>query len=162
MDPRNLAELSNDSALAWLRSPAPMAEEPFGVGQDWSLVFPGALDGGLPGHMRIYLHERIPNPEKRRFLLNAVYVLAWHELVLLFPKKPGVALGPGPLPDNADNLYEHLRAALDIADRAGNLELTRWANAVRWVLEHKKHPRYGFWCGWGWLWQWRFILIWWP
>ena len=64
-----------------------MEEEPFGGGQAWSLVFPGALDGGLPGHIRFYMAERIPNREKRRFLLNAIYVLAWHELVLLYPKK---------------------------------------------------------------------------
>jgi hypothetical protein len=139
-----------------------MEEEPFGAGVDRSLVFAGALDGGLPGHIRFYLQERIPNPEKRRFLLNAIYVLAWHELVLLFPKKPGWGLRPGPLPENADHIYDHLEAALDIVDRTGNRDLLRWANAVRWIVEHKKHPRYGFWCGWGWLWQWPFIAILWP
>jgi len=162
MDPKSLAQLNHENAAAWLRNPYPMAEEPFGIGQDWSLVFPGALDGGIPGHIRFYLQERIPNPEKRRFLLNAIYVLSWHELVLLFPKKGGLGWAPGPPPDNADNLYDHLDAALDIADRSGNPELRRWADAVHSVLLRKKNPRYGFWCGWGWSWQWPLVSILWP
>jgi hypothetical protein len=154
VDPRSLAHFDSDAAAAWLRSPGPMPEEPFGVGQDFSLVFPGVLDGGLPGHLRFYLAERIPNPEKRRFLLNAIYVLAWHELVLLYPKRPVWAWGKSPLPENSDNILDHLNAGLETADRSGSIELARWSNAVALVLKWKKHPRYGFWCGWGWRWQW--------
>ena len=162
MDPNSLSQLNHESAAAWLRSPEPMAEEPFGEGEDKGLVFPGALLGGIPGHLRFYLHERIPNPEKRRFLLNAIYVLAWDELVLLYPKGRKWGLRPGPLPYNADAHFDHLEAALDIADQSGNLELRRWADAVHSVLLRKKHPRYGFWCGWGWSWQWPLVSVLWP
>lgn len=134
-----------------------MPEEPFGEGHDFSLVFPGALEGGLPGHIRFYLGERIPNPEKRRFLLNAIYVLAWHELVELFPRRRWFSAPE--LPDNADNIYDNLTASLDMVRRSSNRELHRWANSLEFVLYWKKCPRYGFWCRWGWSWQWPLTYI---
>ncbi|HLK13592.1 MAG TPA: hypothetical protein VKT78_02205 [Fimbriimonadaceae bacterium] len=152
----------HESAAAWLRSPLPVEEEPFGEGVDRSLVFPGALDGGIPGHIRFYMLEPIPNPEKRRYLLNAIYVLSWHELVLLFPRGPGLGRRPGPEPSNADRIRDHLAEALNLADQIENRDIARWAAAVRSVLERSKHPRYGFWCGWGWQWQWPFVTVWWP
>jgi hypothetical protein len=139
-----------------------MEEEPFGQGQDWSLTFPGALDGGLIGHIHFYLRERIPNPEKRRFLLNAIHVLAWRELAHLFPRQQGRIWEVGPLPVDAEYRMELLFEAVELAQSTQRQELHRWAAAVMSVLNKKKHPRYGFWCGWGWSWQAALIYFWWP
>jgi hypothetical protein len=117
-----------------------MEEEPFGQGHDWSQVFPGALEGGIVGHIRFYLREKIPNPEKRRFLLNAIHVLAWRELDHLFPKRPGRIFGRGVPPEDADFRTELLLAAAEFAEDTNRSELQRWAAAVRSVLQKKKHP----------------------
>jgi hypothetical protein len=154
----SLDELNDETATIWLKSPAPMEEEPFGQGQDWSLVFPGALTGGIIGHLRFYLHEQIPNPEKRRFLLNAIHVLAGRELEYIHPKRGK----DGESPADADFRIELLLAAAEFAEDTSRTDLHRWAAAVRSVLQKKKRPRSGFWFGWGWSWQAALIYVWWP
>jgi hypothetical protein len=140
--------LDRESAAGWLRDPAPMEDEPFGWDQDFDIIFPGTLEGGIAGHLRFYRDEPVPNPEKKQFLLNSIYILSWYVL-------PGHFRGRGFLgflkPPNPDNLKSELKEAIDIADASNIPELARWASDVRTSAIQKRKPKYSFWCDAGWL-----------
>jgi len=134
----------HEEAAAWLRHPDPIDDN---MVQDFDLIFPGSLDGGIVGHLRFYLQEEIPNPEKKLFLLNSIYFLSWTQFVGSLRDRwwsePLKLRAPVALPDE-------MGKAVNLAQSSGNPELTRWAADVCHAAQRRRRPKYHFWCSGGW------------
>jgi hypothetical protein len=130
-------EITYADIEVWLRSPTPEFDVP--VEQDWDLYVADGLQGDFPGHIDFYLHETIPSPLRRRYLLNALYVMAWTRFQ---HRKLAGSIG--------ETAQTSLQAGLNAAKASGREELLRWADAVERQLRSRWRPRYRFWCMWGW------------
>lgn len=122
-------EIGHREVAEWLRSPETSPEDL--TDQDWDLIIGDCLDGDFPGHIAFYLHETIPSPRRREYLLNGLYVMAWTRFCQM--SKAPVALAS-------------LRSGVAAAEASGNQELLRWAASVNEILTSGRSPNYAFWC----------------
>jgi len=146
-------ELDNESAAAWLRDPAPIEAEPFGMSQDFDIVLAGTLDGGLVGHIEFYLLNEVPNPSKKALLLNTIYIQTWGilnsgsadlstRLVHLLTR---TATNPS-FASHRDAGRKVLLEAVELAERSLDAELGKWAGQTRKAMDKKGQPKYRRWC----------------
>lgn len=131
------SDIGYEAVADWLRSSESGVDAP--LEQDWDLIVADGLPGDFPGHIAFYLHEAIPNPARRAYLLNALYVMAWTRFRRM--RTPG--------PDR-EAARASLQAGLDAAKASGREELQRWAEAVEKQLPSRWGLKYKFWCDGGW------------
>jgi len=139
--------------MVWLRSPLPIEDEPFGIGQDFDVIFAGILEGGLIGHLEFYLSEEIPNPSKRTFLLNTIYIMTWEVLSQISQDLSSKLFrvlsrhrSDPPFSRQLQEGQELLERAVAMAQRSKDPELLKWSSKTQKALTRKAKPPYRTWC----------------